>query len=236
MSGLDSGLMVALFTSGWRQSTGCYERRKDYIWCMDTQTYWDTIYQHKSPDQLSWTQENPVTSLNFIDSFHLAPDARIIDVGGGESRLVDLLLEKGFYQVTVLDISGEALRHAQERLGDKAGLVKWIVADITDFRPEEPYDLWHDRATFHFLTHSPQVSRYLSNARKALAPGGYFIVGTFSDNGPEKCSGLPVRQYNERELTQQLSNGFRKIKCITEDHRTPFNTLQNFLFCSFKRA
>jgi 2-polyprenyl-3-methyl-5-hydroxy-6-metoxy-1,4-benzoquinol methylase len=203
---------------------------------MNTHKHWDHIYQHKSPGQLSWTEEIPGTSMAFIDSFRLSKDARIIDVGGGESRLADCLLEKGFRNITVLDISQEALRHAQKRLGKKAALVEWIVADIAGFSPDHPYDLWHDRATFHFLTTAPQVALYLSHARAAVPPGGYVVIGTFSENGPEKCSGLPVHQYNEQELTRELSNGFDKIKCITEDHRTPFDTLQNFLFCSFKRA
>lgn len=203
---------------------------------MDTRNHWDTIYHNKTPDQLSWTQEMPDTSLQFIESFHLTPDARIIDVGGGESRLADCLLEKGFHHITVLDISEEALHRAQSRLGEKATLVKWIVSDITEFIPDQPYDLWHDRATFHFLTTSPQVNRYLSNARSALPMGGYLVIGTFSNNGPDKCSGLPIQQYSEEDLTRELDDGFDKIRCISEDHRTPFNTLQNFLFCSFKRA
>jgi 2-polyprenyl-3-methyl-5-hydroxy-6-metoxy-1,4-benzoquinol methylase len=203
---------------------------------MNAQNHWDRIYRSKDPEQLSWTQQVPGTSLAFIESFHLSPDARIIDIGGGESRLADCLLEMGYRHITVLDISQEALHRAQQRLGEKAAMVEWIVADIAEFEPEHPYDLWHDRATFHFLTTSPQVTRYLSNARAALPAGGYLVIGTFSDNGPGKCSGLPVHQYNEAELTRQLNDGFDKIRCITEDHRTPFDTLQNFLFCSFKRA
>jgi len=203
---------------------------------MANKSHWETIYSTKTPEQLSWTQDVPRTSLDFINAFYLPKNARIIDIGGGDSRLVDFLLAQGFLDITILDISEEALHRARLRLGDKAAHVKWIVSDITDFQPDVPYDLWHDRATFHFLTAQPQVTRYLSIARKTVHTGGYAIIGTFSDNGPEKCSGLPIRQYTEKDLTQELNNGFQKIKCITEDHLTPFNTLQNFLFCSFKRA
>jgi cyclopropane fatty-acyl-phospholipid synthase-like methyltransferase len=203
---------------------------------MDARAYWDNIYHSKTPEQLSWTQAVPVTSLALIDSFGLSPDARIIDIGGGESRLAWFLLERGFRNITVLDISAEAIKRAQVRLGDRAALVKWIVADVTGFEPGEPYDVWHDRATFHFLTTPREVSGYLGHARAALPAGGYLLIGTFSDNGPGKCSGLPVRQYNEKSLTQELDNGFDKIRCVTEDHETPFHTTQHFLFCSFKRG
>jgi ubiquinone/menaquinone biosynthesis C-methylase UbiE len=203
---------------------------------MNVRKHWDEVYQTRGPEQMSWTQEVPAISLDFIESFHLSPEARIIDVGGGESRLADCLLESGFHHITVLDISQEALKRAQERLGDKAGLVEWIVADVADFHPDRPFDLWHDRATFHFLTTGEQIGRYLSNARAAVPRGGYLVIGTFSDRGPDKCSGLPIHKYTEDALAQELQIGFDKIRCITEDHRTPFNTVQNFLFCSFKRA
>jgi hypothetical protein len=203
---------------------------------MDSKVHWEKVYGTKTPDQLSWTQAVPQTSLDFIHAFQLPRTARIIDIGGGDSRLADFLLEEGFQDITVLDISEEALQRARLRLGEKASLVRWVVSDITEFQPGDPYDLWHDRATFHFLTRQPQVSRYLSIARAAVHNRGYVIIGTFSENGPKKCSGLPIHQYTEQELAQELNNGFRKLKCITEDHLTPFNTVQNFLFCSFKRA
>jgi trans-aconitate methyltransferase len=203
---------------------------------MDSRRHWNHIYRHKTPEQLSWTQKTPITSLAFIDAFHLPTDARIIDIGGGESQFARLLLEKGFRDITVLDISEEAIKRAQDELGEKAALVQWIVSDITDFIPTHPYDLWHDRATFHFLTTPSQVSRYLGHARAAVPAGGYLIIGTFSDKGPDKCSGLPVHRYTEETLTKELHHGFNKIKCIAEDHQTPFHTVQNFLFCSFKRA
>ncbi len=197
--------------------------------------HWEKIYATKKSGELSWTQQMPATSLDFIHGFHLPKGANIIDVGGGDSKLVDFLLAEGYENITVLDISEKAIERAKQRLGDKACKVKWIVSDIVDYKPTETYDCWHDRAAFHFLTASSDVDAYLSVARQALLPGGGMIIGTFSDKGPKKCSMLSVHQYTEPELQQQLQNGFEKIKCITENHVTPFHTTQNFLFCSFAR-
>jgi SAM-dependent methyltransferase len=194
--------------------------------------HWEKIYTEKHPQEVSWTQEVPATSLQFIKSFDLPKTASIIDIGGGDSKLVDYLLIEGFHDITVLDISEQALERAKNRLGKQADKVTWIVLDITDFKPPKHYHLWHDRATFHFLTSGDQIEKYLHTAR--LFVKGFLTIGTFSHDGPTTCSGLQIRQYNEDELQQQLSKGFTKIRCITEDHITPFNTKQNFLFCSFK--
>jgi SAM-dependent methyltransferase len=198
-----------------------------------TQNHWDTVYNTKAPNQVSWTQEIPKTSLDFIHSFGLAKTAKIIDIGGGDSKLVDYLLDEGFENITVLDISEQALNRAKKRLGDKAQKINWVVSDITEFQPNTTFDVWHDRATFHFLTTSDQIAKYLDTARNSVS--GFLTIGTFSDNGPEKCSGLNIKQYSEEKLTGELQNGFDKLRCITEDHTTPFDTTQNFLFCSFKR-
>lgn len=197
--------------------------------------HWEKIYSTKKPDEVSWTQENPATSLEFIHSFHLPKEASIIDIGAGDSKLVDRLLNEGFEDITVLDISEHALARARERLGEKADKVTWIVSDVTEFSSDKSYDVWHDRATFHFLITEEQIGQYLERARKNIKRTGYLTIGTFSDKGPKKCSGLDVKQYSEETLEAQLSDGFRKIKCVTEDHRTPFNTFQNFLFCSFRK-
>jgi cyclopropane fatty-acyl-phospholipid synthase-like methyltransferase len=157
----------------------------------------------------------------------------VIDIGGGDSKLVDFLLDESFENITVLDISATALEKTKQRLGNRASKVTWIVSDITDFQPNTSFDLWHDRAAFHFLTTKEQIARYMETARKAIT--GYLIIGTFSDRGPQKCSGLDIKQYSEETLTTELQNGFDKIRCSTEDHITPFNTTQNFLFCSFRR-
>lgn len=199
----------------------------------DSKAHWERVYHAKQPNEVSWTQEIPKTSLDFIHSYNLPKTASIIDVGGGDSKLVDFLLEEGFENITVLDISEKALDKVKERLGKSAAKVKWVVADVTEFEPSQTYNVWHDRATFHFLTSTGQISEYLNRAKKAVK--GYLAIGTFSDSGPDKCSGLPIRKYTEEELQRQLSDGFEKIKCITADHITPFNTSQNFLFCSFKR-
>lgn len=195
--------------------------------------HWNNVYANKSPDQVSWTQAIPQTSLDFIKSFNIDKHSRIIDVGGGDSRLVDYLLDAGYENITVLDISEKALEKAKNRLGERASKVHWIVSDVTKFNTDETFDVWHDRAAFHFLTTPDQVSAYMNIARSCVK--GFMTIGTFSTSGPSKCSGLEIKQYDEQLLTKELSNGFDKIRCITEDHVTPFNTIQNFLFCSFRR-
>lgn len=196
--------------------------------------HWETLYETKNPDEVSWTQDVPKASLDFIASFSPDKNAKIIDIGGGDSKLVDYLLAEGFENITVLDISEKALEKAQNRLGTKARKVHWVVSDITAFEPATTYDIWHDRATFHFLTTPEQIAQYMKTARKSVT--GYLTIGTFSEKGPTTCSGLAIRQYNEATLTSELKNGFKKIRCITEDHITPFQTKQQFLFCSFKRS
>lgn len=195
--------------------------------------HWETVYRTKNPSQVSWTQKIPQTSLSFIKSLNLSKNAPIIDIGGGDSKLVDFLLDEGFTDISVLDISGKALKRAKQRLGKKSENITWIESDITEFKPERSYDLWHDRAAFHFLTDRKKIDKYLETVRKAV--DGYLIIGAFSENGPKKCSGLDIVQYSEETLPQLLKNGFKKLKCITVDHTTPFDTTQNFVFCSFKK-
>lgn len=195
--------------------------------------HWDTVYETKQPNEVSWTQENPKTSLDFIRETNLDKSAKIIDIGGGDSKLIDYLLEKGYENLTVLDISSKALERAKIRLGDKADRVTWIVSDITEFVPDTTYDIWHDRATFHFLTTEDQINKYLAITQKWIT--GFLIVGTFSDKGPTKCSGLEIKQYTETALNKQFNKNFEKVKCINEDHKTPFETIQNFIFCMFRK-
>lgn len=199
----------------------------------DNKNHWENVYEKKNPDEVSWTQERPVTSLELIHSFGLDKSARIIDVGGGDSKLVDSLLEEGYENITVLDISAKALEKAKNRLGEKAGKVKWIVSDVTSLDSTDEYDIWHDRATFHFLTTSEQIHKYIHIAGEKTKR--FLSIGTFSHDGPEKCSGLTIKRYNEPELVSSLEKQFTKLQCITEDHTTPFGTVQNFLFCSFKK-
>ncbi len=200
---------------------------------MERKNHWETVYETKKPNEVSWTQENPKTSLDFIRETNLDKSVKIIDIGGGDSKLVDYLLAEGYENVTVLDISPKALERAKNRLGKNAEKVNWIVSDITEFKPETTYDIWHDRATFHFLTTTEQIEKYSEITQNWN--NGFLIVGTFSENGPTKCSGLEIKQYTEMEIENQFSNNYKKMKCITEDHVTPFNTKQNFTFCTFKK-
>lgn len=195
--------------------------------------HWETVFTTKQPHEVSWTQDVPKTSIDLIKSYELPKSAKIIDIGGGDSKLVDFLLEEGYENISVLDISENALERAKSRLGDKAEMVSWIVTDINDFKPEDKYDVWHDRAAFHFLTTTEEISRYIETANNAIS--SFMTIGTFSANGPTKCSGLEIKQYSESELTNTLAQNFSKIKCFQENHLTPFNTEQNFLFCSFKK-
>jgi trans-aconitate methyltransferase len=195
--------------------------------------HWETVYETKQPNEVSWTQENPKTSLDFIRETNWDKSAKIIDIGGGDSKLIDYLLEEGYENLTVLDISSKALERAKTRLGDKADRVTWIVSDITEFVPDTTYDIWHDRATFHFLTTEEQINKYLVITQKWIS--GFLIVGTFSDKGPTKCSGLEIKQYTETALENQFNKNFEKLKCSIEDHKTPFETIQNFVFCMFRK-
>ncbi len=197
--------------------------------------HWENIYSTKAEDEVSWFQPYPKTSMEFVELFNLPLTANIIDIGGGDSHFVDALLDKGYNNIYVLDISIKAIERAKKRLGNKASKVHWIVCDITEFEPPVQFDFWHDRAAFHFLTTEEKIYKYVSIAEDAVKKDGYLILGTFSENGPKKCSGLEIKQYSEASMSARFEVAFDRIKCITEDHTTPFNTVQNFLFCSFKK-
>jgi hypothetical protein len=195
--------------------------------------HWETVYATKTPQEVSWTQEKPTISLDFIASFQLEKSASIIDIGGGDSLLVDFLLDLGFTNISVLDISSHAIERAKVRLGEKASSVTWIVSDINDFEPSQNYDLWHDRAAFHFLTNSKDIERYVQIVSKQAKN---LVLGTFSTNGPFKCSGLEITQYDEKELGELFEPlGFELQSTKREDHMTPFGTTQNFVFASFSK-
>ena len=202
---------------------------------MNKKQHWENVFTTKQVNEVSWYQQTPQESLNFIAQLGLPKNAAIIDIGGGDSFLVDHLLNIGYTNITVLDISQAAIDKVKNRLGKKATTVTWIVSSILDFKTNVQYDCWHDRAAFHFLTTPPEVASYLLIAQKNVKPAGKMIIGTFSDKGPEKCSGLPVKQYDEKLLSSTLQKWFTKIKCITTNHITPFKTVQNFLFCSFQK-
>lgn len=201
----------------------------------DRKKHWENIYQTKELKDVSWFQPTPETSLDFFKQFNVPTTAKVIDIGGGDSFLVDNLLDLGYQDISVLDISTAAIDRAKQRLGDKAKNVKWIVADAATFKPTEKYDFWHDRAAFHFLTDEQEIANYLQIAQESINPTGILVIGTFSEQGPKKCSGIEIKQYSETTMTDQLKKFFEKIKCITVDHLTPFDTIQNFVFCSFRK-
>jgi 2-polyprenyl-3-methyl-5-hydroxy-6-metoxy-1,4-benzoquinol methylase len=200
---------------------------------MNNKQHWENVFTTKTPNEVSWTQEYPKTAIDYIEGLKLSKTANIIDVGGGDSNLVDALLEKGYLNIWVLDISETALEKAKMRLGEKANSVHWIVSDITEFTPDIKFDFWHDRAVFHFLTDNENIKKYTSIIANAVNPNGHFLLGAFSENGPLKCSGLEIKQYSEKEMKDTFQDNFEALKCFTENHITPFNTTQNFQFCGF---
>ena len=202
----------------------------------ERKNHWENIYKTKGQQEVSWYQNVPTTSLEFFKEFAVPLDAKIIDIGGGDSFLVDHLLAMGYQHLTVLDISEAAIEKAKLRLGERASMVQWIVADIANFQATETYDFWHDRAAFHFLTHEEEISHYLETANRYIAKGGLFVLGTFSETAPTKCSGIEIKQYSEESMANKVGQYFEKIRCFTIDHLTPFNTIQNFVFCSFKNS
>jgi SAM-dependent methyltransferase len=203
---------------------------------LDRKKHWEKIYQTNDLKDVSWYQPTPTTSLDFLKQFNISTTAKIIDIGGGDSFLVDHLLDLGYIDLTVLDISAASLDRAKQRLGDRATKVKWIVADAATFNPTEQYDFWHDRAAFHFLTQEQEITNYIDTIQKSIKPTGVLVIGTYSEQGPKKCSGIDIKQYSETTMTDRLKKFFEKVKCITVDHKTPFDTIQNFIFCSFRKS
>jgi len=201
----------------------------------DKKKHWESICQTKKLNEVSWYQPTPITSLQLIEKHCTSKNASIIDIGGGDSFLVDNLLDLGYSNITVLDISEAAISRAKERLGEKAGEVDWVVADASDFTPTQEYDLWHDRAAFHFLTDEVDIEKYIETAHGSLSSGGTAVIGTFSEVGPTKCSGIDIKQYSERTMADRFSDFFNKEECFTADHKTPSGSIQNFVFCSFQK-
>jgi 2-polyprenyl-3-methyl-5-hydroxy-6-metoxy-1,4-benzoquinol methylase len=198
--------------------------------------HWEQIYQERdTAREVSWYQDIPKTSIDLILSTGADHNANIIDVGGGDSKLVDKLLELGFKNVFVLDISANALQKAKKRLGEKAKSVNWIEADVLGFDSESRFDIWHDRAAFHFLTKKEDIVSYVEIAGKFIKPGSHLVISTFSMSGPKKCSGLDITQYSEDSIKKTFRKDFYHVKSFEEAHITPFNTEQNFLFNLFKK-
>jgi SAM-dependent methyltransferase len=194
--------------------------------------HWESVYQRKDPSQVSWYRPHLEQSLRFIDGAGLGRDAAIIDVGGGASTLVDDLLERGYQNVTVLDVSAKAIASTRTRLGQRAAGVSWLVADITEVElPPAAYGLWHDRAVFHFLREEAERRRYLAALRGALEPGGHVVLATFGPEGPTRCSGLDVVRYAPADLMKELGDAFEEIESVTELHATPSGAAQQFTYC-----
>lgn len=197
--------------------------------------HWEQVYTTKAPAEMSWYQEHPVLSMELVRSARVHRDAAILDAGGGASTLVDDLVDAGFRNVTVLDISGAALAAARSRLGPGASGVRWIEADLLEAPlAENSFDLWHDRAVFHFLTLPEARRAYVRQMRRALRPGGHLIVATFAEDGPVKCSGLPAMRYSAAGLAAELGEGWTLLAEEKEDHATPSGNIQRFTYCLFR--
>lgn len=201
----------------------------------DVRQHWEEVYGSRQPDEVSWFQAHPGPSLRFIEATGAGPGAPLIDIGGGASRLVDCLLERGFGDVTVLDVSPSALDAARNRLGERAAAVRWIEADICTFEPRRRYRLWHDRAVFHFLVDDATRAGYLAALNDGLAPGGHLVIGAFATGGPRRCSGLPVRQYDAPTLCAELGPAFELLDATRAVHRTPGDVEQLFAWFRLRR-
>jgi SAM-dependent methyltransferase len=199
------------------------------------QAHWENIYTSKKENEVSWFQESPALSLELLQLVGVTQRSAIIDIGGGASRLVDNLVAEGFEHVTVLDLSNAALATAKARLGDD-NRVKWVVADVTTWEPSDVYDVWHDRAAFHFLIEPKDQAAYMARLRRALRPGGHAIIGTFALDGPEKCSGLPVMRHDAWSLGSVLGSGFTLVDSRGHEHLTPWGASQQFQFSTFRRG
>jgi SAM-dependent methyltransferase len=203
---------------------------------MNLRDHWEAVYERKAPDAVSWYRPHLERSLAFVEAAALAPGAPIIDVGGGASTLVDDLVERGFTNVTVLDISSSAIEAARRRLGERSHLVRWVVGDVSEigFAPGV-YEFWHDRAVFHFLRDQSARRRYVAKVRDAVKPGGWVLAATFGPNGPSECSGLDVTRYDADELYAEFGTDFERIDTAVEIHRTPWGAEQEFVYCCCRR-
>lgn len=204
---------------------------------MQTREHWENVYTAKATDSVSWFQEHAETSLHLIKATHAKKNAPIIDVGGGASTLVDDLLANGYSELSVLDLSGAALEVSKARLGSASENVNWFEADITKINfSENEFDIWHDRAVFHFLTAPEDRLAYIKTVVRSVKPKGHVIIATFAEDGPAKCSGLPVMRYSAESLQTEFGDSFLLKSQLDEIHRTPFGTTQSFIYCHFEKA
>ena len=201
---------------------------------MNRKNHWEKIYAEKSPCDVSWFQTKPDMSMKLIERSGVAKDAAIIDVGGGASVLVDHLCTEGYSDLTILDISAKALAHSQERLCDTTECIEWIDADVTAFEPQKSFALWHDRAVFHFLTESSDRKKYVDVLTRGLAKGGQLIIAAFAIDGPTRCSGLDIVQYDEAKMSAELGERFTLLEEIIEVHVTPTGSEQKFQYFRYE--
>lgn len=197
--------------------------------------HWNGVYGQRNETEVSWFEPQPTCSVSLLEALGVRPAHSLIDIGAGAARLVDLLLRRGFVDLTVLDVSRTALRQAQRRLGPEADRVQWIVADLLAWQPGRQYDVWHDRAVFHFLVEADDRESYRRLLRQSLRVGGHLIVGTFAADGPDHCSGLPVARYDADQLTEAIGEGFVRILDQREDHQTPSGSVQPFTWVALRR-
>lgn len=201
----------------------------------DLKNHWENIYTNKDENEVSWFQTVPKTSHQLIKKLNLKSNDNIIDIGSGRSRILKILIDEGFNNLSYLDISKEACKKSKIALGDDKSKVNWNVENVLNFKSKIKYKLWHDRAVFHFFTDKKDIEKYKEVAIKNISAGGYLVLGTFSINGPKKCSGLDVSQYSEQSLYEIFKSDFNLLESFYIDHQTPFDTTQNFLFCIFKK-
>ena len=197
--------------------------------------HWENVFATKKETEVSWYQEKPETSLQFFERNNIPKTAKILEIGGGDSYLIDNLLEQRFESITLLDISENAIERIKKRLGEKAEKVRFVVSDILDFSSIEKFDVIHDRASFHFLTKEEDIQKYATLMNDILETNGLYSVGTFSESGPLKCSGLEITQYSKEKFLKIFGNDFSLLNSFEEAHKTPFETTQNFIFCEFQK-
>ena len=202
---------------------------------IDRQSHWQQVYLSKGEHQVSWSQPDPQPSLGLIEKFAGGAGASIVDIGGGASRLVDSLVKGGFGEITVLDLSEAALQAAKERMGSAGDAIQWVAADVTAWRPPHPFDIWHDRAAFHFLVDAKDRQAYIDRLSSGVKAGGHAIIATFAPDGPEKCSGLPVQRYDPEGLGKAVGGGFELVEHLAHHHVTPWGAAQSFQFSVLRR-
>ena len=201
----------------------------------ERKTHWENVFSTKQETEVSWYQQKPQTSINFFTENSISKDAKIVDIGGGDSYLIDNLLELGYTNLYLLDISKYAIEKIKKRLGENSSKVKFIISNILDFQTDVKFDVWHDRASFHFLTAPEDIQNYKNKVNDYTAENARLFIGTFSENGPKKCSGLDITQYRETSLNEVFEKYFTLANSFFKNHKTPFDTEQNFIFCSFKK-